>query len=174
MAKKPTSKKPAPSNELSRIVSQARAAAHCEMSQNAFRVQLLKYPDAPVKKNGPGKAWEYDLDKLDAWRASTGALNWKKKGDDENNPSFRTKSNQADLLDIKLAQMRGELITKENAIRETSTGFAWWAREIDTWPDKLGRKFGFTPEQVTYFRKLADDARNNAQARFAKAGLLPR
>lgn len=78
---------------------------------------------------------------------------------------------QTALLQLELDKKRGRLVDRDDVINELSPVVAALAKQIEMWPNQIGKKLGFTDEAIRVFRDHMDEARATF-LRNALAGVL--
>lgn len=78
---------------------------------------------------------------------------------------------QTALLQLELDKRRGRLVDRDDVINELSPVVAALAKQIEMWPNQIGKKLGFSDEAIRTFRDHVDEARATF-LRNALAGVL--
>lgn len=78
---------------------------------------------------------------------------------------------QTALLQLELDKKRGRLVDRDDVINELSPVVAALAKQIEMWPNQIGKKLGFSDQAIRLFRDHVDEARATF-LRNALAGVL--
>lgn len=160
---------------MKKLHSLEEAALHCKVTARTLKLYMEKYPDlvaSAVKARGTGhksNGWQIDLVALDTWRRKTGFL-----VTDDIGPmgefgttrrripeTERRARLQSEMLEMEIAQKRGNLIDKTEVISKMRTAFARLAKRLDLLPNIVGRKCELSPEVVEVMRNELDGARRS-------------
>lgn len=150
-----------------RLVNKDQAAAHCKVSAATLTNYKSRFPELPVEKMGSGReGWVIDLDKLDAWRAKTGLLNWNPATTSTDGMILRNQRPpdprhelQAEMIRMQLAERRGLLVERADVVKLISTKFAEFAKNLDRLPMLLAAQLKWKPAEIEAFRSCLDTAR---------------
>lgn len=152
----------------SRIVSLEAAALHCKVTGRTMKLYFEKYFDlaasAIVSRGAKGvDSWQIDLEALDRWRHQTGYLVHDDGELGENGPTRRRVSSterraalQADMLEMRIARDRGEVLDKTEVYSKLRTAFAHVAKGLDNMPQKLGAVCNLPGDVIEKMRDQLD------------------
>ena len=80
---------------------------------------------------------------------------------------------QTDILRMQIEERRGNLMPKDHVQREANMIMAALGKELDTMPERLGRKVGLSRELINLWKKELKVYRESMIMRLKSTKMLP-